>query len=64
MKPKASDGQQGATPQAAERSKIVWTLNEPTSHLIYSFLTFMVSVATFKSSAIQHDAHLVHHSPI
>ena len=43
--------------------------NDPTSHLIYYLSKhckheFMVSVASFKSSSIQHDVHLVNYGPI
>ena len=43
--------------------------NDPTSHFIYYLskhckLEFMVSIASFKSSSIQHDVHLVNYCPI
>ena len=56
------DGQKGATPLISKSSSL-WE-NDASSHLIYYFSEqfpneFMVSIASFRSSSIQHDVHFV-----
>ena len=56
-----NDQQGGDSPGC--KKEVRWK-NDPTSHLIYDLSKkFMASIASFKSSSIQHDVHLENYNP-